>query len=83
MISKIKGVTGELRHGYQTAAKLNGWTVANGVLESGLTDVNRLWLARRPLIARLDVGRLRWEFDVLEVMATEPSFRARVEMPPK
>lgn len=53
----IKGLTGELRHGYAVAATLGPWTVVDRRLTARLVRAHGYFSARRPLEVRLALGR--------------------------
>ena len=71
MLKFLRGKSGEIRYGYQTAAKLGRWSMKwNGnayVLNAKPETVNAFWLNRTPLSLRLKVGRDEWRYSGVEL----------------
>lgn len=76
MLKFLRGKSGEIRFGYQTAAKLGPWSMRwNGssyVLEAEPKEVNDFWIMRKPLSVRLTVGRSDvWSYPSVELLNKE------------
>jgi hypothetical protein len=73
MLKFLRGKSGEIRFGYQTAAKLGRWSMrwngAGYVLDAEPKEVNEFWIKRKPLSIRLTFGRSEvWRFsDVVKI----------------
>jgi hypothetical protein len=61
-----RGLSGELRHGYQLAARFSAWTLtAERGSEYSIVTIERLepdayWFDQYPQSLRLEVGRRQW-----------------------
>lgn len=64
MLKQISGQAGELRVGYQCAAKLGKWCMKDYVLGAEVLKADEYWLTKKPIVAHLWVGAHRWLFDV-------------------
>jgi len=72
----LRGNTGELRAGYQCAAKLGPWTARKNsagyfVVEGEALEVDSYWIAHRPLELRLFMGKspARWTWTNVDVQS--------------
>jgi hypothetical protein len=63
-LKQISGQSGELRVGYQCAAKLGKWSIKDYVLGAEVVEADSYWLGKQPIVAHLWVGAHRWLFDV-------------------
>ena len=84
MLKFLRGKSGEIRFGYQTAAKLGRWSMrwngASYVLEAEPEQVNGFWLNRKPLSVRLTVGRSDvWRFSDVELLQNKESLTLLVK----
>ena len=68
---RFTGVSGELRVGYQKAARLKSWSLQDKIVEAKLDpqSVNWFWLNRRPLDLYLDIGRHRWKWKGVDLIS--------------
>ena len=69
MLGFLRGKLGELRVGYQVAARLGKWSARREkggpfIMDAEAVETNAYWLERRPVVAYLYVGAHRWVFDV-------------------
>jgi hypothetical protein len=77
MLGFIRGKGGELRAGYQCAAKLGAWTArkdsgGNFVVDAQALEVNSHWIKYRPLELKLLIGRGRKSWSWPDVQVSEP-----------
>jgi hypothetical protein len=84
MLKFLRGKSGEIRSGYQTAAKLGRWSMRwNGacyVLEAEPDEVNGFWIKRKPLSIRLTFGRSEvWRFSDVELLENKESLTLLVK----
>lgn len=66
---KMVGTMGEVRYGYQLAARLGAWEVTpesqNTMrLRADLQECDAYWSTQSPLSVALAVGRKRWVWEV-------------------
>jgi hypothetical protein len=68
-VTAADGVSGELRVGYQLAARLGRWSIdlddthlgpARGTLRAAIVDAVPFWIDQRPFTARLQLGPGSW-----------------------
>ncbi|MHC4194218.1 MAG: hypothetical protein ACYSP9_08615 [Planctomycetota bacterium] len=66
MLNFLRGKSGELRVGYQVAARLAEWSARRDgdsfILDAAAVDIDSYWLAKTPIVAHLQVGGHRWVF---------------------
>lgn len=72
MALTMHGQAGELRAGYQPAARLGAWeleaTAGGGfTIHAAVASRDAYWFERRPLDVRLTVGRGVWRWRAVEV----------------
>ena len=84
MLKFLRGKSGEIRFGYQTAAKLGRWSMrwngASYVLDAEPKEVNDFWIKRKPLSIRLTVGRSDvWRFSDVELLQNKESLTLLVK----
>jgi hypothetical protein len=77
MLGFIRGKGGELRAGYQCAAKLGAWTArkdsqGNFQVDAQALEVNSHWIKYQPLELRLFIGQNRKKWIWLDVRVSEP-----------
>lgn len=79
------GTSGELRLGYQVAARLGRWTLtAEGAFEAAVVEVNEFWISQpgsRVLIVPL--GRRQWVWRDVDLLDQGPPLRLRVTGAPE
>ncbi len=70
---RFSGVSGELRVGYQKAARLTSWKLEDKIVEAKLDpqSVSWFWLERRPLDLYLDVGRHKWKWRGVDLVTDQ------------
>lgn len=75
MLGFLRGNGGELRAGYQCAAKLGAWTATkdsrnNFVVDAETTMLDAYWIKKRPLMLRLYLkgGSIRWKWQGVDVV---------------
>jgi hypothetical protein len=68
------GRGGELRCGYQVAARLGAWTLNHdGRVEAAVADLDTFWLESSPQVSLwLRVGRRHWVWRTVEVVSPDP-----------
>ena len=81
----IRGLTGELRCGYQVVARLGSWTREGARVETTAREVNEFWLDQASrLDLRLDVGRRQWQWRGVDLIdSNRESFVVRVHGSPE
>jgi hypothetical protein len=67
MLGFLRGKSGELRVGYQRAARLGKWSArrndgGNFILDAEAVETDAYWLGKMPIVAHLWVGAHRWVF---------------------
>jgi hypothetical protein len=64
----LRGKSGELRVGYQLAARLGKWDARGEggrfILDAEAVETDSYWLGKTPIVAHLWVGAHRWVFNV-------------------
>lgn len=73
MLGFLRGKGGELRAGYQCAAKLGAWAARKGSdgywhVDAQPLDVNAHWIKYKPLDMTLVVGGRRWSWSGVDVL---------------
>jgi len=68
---RVRGVSGELRHGYQQAAALGAWAIESEdrvgyVFRAVVEAESDIWLAQRPLDLILELGPVEWTWHRVE-----------------
>ena len=68
MLGFLRGKSGELRVGYQVAARLGKWSARREkggpfIMDAEAVETNAYWLKKWPVVAHLMVGKRRWTFD--------------------
>ncbi|OHD24744.1 MAG: hypothetical protein A2Y38_05980 [Spirochaetes bacterium GWB1_59_5] len=68
---RVRGVSGELRHGYQQAAALGAWAIESEdrigyVCRAQVEAESDVWSARRPLDLILVLGPVEWTWRGVE-----------------
>ena len=64
---RASGLSGELRYGYQCAARLGAWTIES--CDGGfrfaapIAEAHEVWIVCRPLRLVLALGRAEWVWD--------------------
>ena len=83
---RASGVGGELRHGYQQAARLGPWTIkrdgATWLLSAGVVAEHAIWMARRPLNLVLALGGVEWIWREVEPAAEDGRIVVRLDRRP-
>lgn len=75
---RASGTSGELRHGYQRAARLGPWVIARiddhrpgrqaaFVFSAAMVDAHEIWIARRPIDLVLALGQVEWIWHDVEL----------------
>ena len=61
---RASGQHGELRHGYQVAARTGSWAIervgSDFVFSATVIEVDDVWLGQRPLDLVLALGQVEW-----------------------
>ena len=60
MALRMSGRGGELRNGYQVAARLGSWQMSESQVECNVVSVDEFWLEEGTLHLCLDVGSRVW-----------------------
>lgn len=77
------GVSGEVKSGYQTVARLGRWTWDGHTVSATASDVNTFFLEMGgPVTLRLQAGRKWWVWRSAEIVGREP-FLVRVHGAPE
>lgn len=78
MAVNVRGVSGQLKYGYQTVARLTAWHLNNdGRLEAEVSDVNEHWAnSDGPFTVALTVGKKQWIWQHVELVHTTPALVA-------
>jgi hypothetical protein len=78
MAVQVRGVSGQLKFGYQIVARLHAWHLNNdGRLEAEVSDVNRHWAdSGGPFSVVLTVGKKQWIWKDVQLAHLEPSLVA-------
>ncbi len=67
---RASGLSGELRYGYETAARLGTWAIeSDGTafrFSAVVTQAHELWALRRPLTLVLALGNFEWSWTGLD-----------------
>lgn len=79
---RVKGAEGEIKCGYQVAARLKNWELEHQVLEAEPESVNTLWLSLSPLNLHLKVGKRTWRWHNVELLENGHRIRVRVKGSP-
>lgn len=74
MLGFLRGKSGELRAGYQSAARIGPWTATksssgNFVVEGEALSVDSYWIKHKPLELRLFLGSMYWRWIDVEVQS--------------
>lgn len=80
---RVKGVEGEIRCGYQTAAKLGKWELQQPIVEAEPVTVSKFWMSQTPLHLHLKVGKRTWRWHNVELVENGHRIRVRVHGAPK
>ncbi len=84
MLSRVSGVSGEIRAGYQRAAELGKWEMdVHRVIRADIVSASNFWLAQKPLDIRLRVGRRWWIWRGVDVSNKGSSVRVQVRGDPE
>ena len=73
MLGFLRGKSGELRVGYQVAARLGDWSARRAAtrecfsLDAEAVSTDAYWISKTPAVAHLWMGAHRWVFDVESV----------------
>jgi hypothetical protein len=81
-MSRFTGHTGEIRHGYQRAAKISKWQLEHEVIEGTPVEVHPFWIEQRPLDVVIDLGKARWKWRNVELLECAKVVRLRVKGSP-
>lgn len=61
---RASGQSGELRYGYQVAARTGIWTIESGdrgfMFTAPIVDADDVWMSMRPLDLVLALGQVEW-----------------------
>lgn len=64
------GISGELRHGYQVAARFGKWTLTTkddaGIVSVSDLEPDAYWFDQQPQSLRLDIGSRVWVWREIE-----------------
>lgn len=82
---RMRGVTGEVRYGYQPAARLGTWTMENDRLDASVAERNEVWLdSAGPFSLWLHIGpKKAWVWRDISVITTAGAFACRVSGKPE
>ena len=79
MSLSMRGQTGQLKLGYQSAAVLGAWTLADGGrVDATVTSKNEAWLDTGNLILCLNIGRKMWVWRQVEIYELSTVLGCRV-----
>jgi hypothetical protein len=63
---RASGLSGELRYGYQIAARLGAWEIAEKQgtfrLRGRVASVDPVWITRRPIALVVALGPVEWKW---------------------
>ncbi len=80
---RIAGLEGEIKCGYQIAAKLGKWEFVQPMLEAKPIDVSDFWLSQKPLHLYLKIGKKTWRWHDVELIENGAIVRVKVKGNPK
>lgn len=80
---RFSGATGEIRCGYQVAARFGAWTYEHPSIEAQPGESSSFWLAQSPLDLYLDMGKVRWCWKGVELLEHGHIVRIRVDGKPE
>lgn len=83
MTFEMRGLQGQLKYGYQQAARLGPWLFVDGRVEAAIFEKHPLWFDLRPLGLWLDVGRKYWVWRETEILSVDGMLTCRVSGNPE
>jgi hypothetical protein len=84
MALKASGISGEVRKGYQVAARLSSWTLESDTsrVDATATERNPFWLEQNGLSLHLTLGNRQWVWREIEIMDSGHPFAIRIHGQP-
>lgn len=80
---QVSGESGEVKVGYEVAARLGRWRLDGARLEAQADDVNQFWIdSDGPFTVRLKMGRRYWVWKTVDLLDGGSPLSVRVHGAP-